>query len=79
MSAMIYYPQWAGAESEQKQKPAKEATWGKGCTIRSQFPAFSLEDKTGIRGGGSDRPYHEDPSPKGQLLDQLSYGTKMRK
>jgi hypothetical protein len=36
-------------------KPAEEATWEDEFIIRSQFPAFRLEDKSASHGGSIDR------------------------
>lgn len=55
-----------------KVMPMESATWEDEPNLRSQFPPFSLEDKTVLSGVGSDRVLNQDVG-----LDSKSKGWKV--
>ncbi|CAL0329826.1 unnamed protein product [Lupinus luteus] len=57
-----------------KESSAEDATWEDEYTIRSQFPIFSLEDRTAVEEASNDR---YQTNPRGPLSDQLSHGPKV--
>ncbi|MDV3201053.1 MAG: hypothetical protein Q8877_02475 [Sweet potato little leaf phytoplasma] len=60
--------QWKGQAPE-------NATWEDMLTIQSQFPNFSLEDKTVTIGGGSDRTPRVVTKERGQVIGFISKNT----
>ncbi|KAJ1390108.1 hypothetical protein SESBI_37724 [Sesbania bispinosa] len=60
-----------------KGKSVEEATWEDDFIMRSQFPAFSLENKTDFEGGGSDRAHEQRGHQGDQLLGQHSQGPRI--
>lgn len=61
--------QWKG-------KPTEEATWEDAILIKSQFPAFNLEDKVSVLEGGIVRTLDPLAGPNAALVHQEPVGPK---